>query len=121
MTRPLRDAGAGCRATRPRPVAGCGGAVRSRDEIGQLAGAFNGMAADLQRAQDDLVAAAKFASVGEIAAGLAHEIRTPLGIMRGSAQMLEPALGAERPAADRRVGRHDRSARSTGSSAWSRL
>jgi len=62
--------------------------VRSRDEIGTLTATFNAMATDLRQAQHDLVAAAKLASVGEIAAGLAHEIRTPLGIMRGSAQML---------------------------------
>lgn len=70
--------------------------VRSHDEIGELTRAFNGMAADLQQAQHDLVAAAKLASVGEIAAGLAHEIRTPLGIMRGSAQMLRRTQGDER-------------------------
>ena len=69
--------------------------VRSHDEIGQLTTAFNAMAADLRQAQVDLVAAAKLASVGEIAAGLAHEIRTPLGIMRGSAQMLGRAAGAD--------------------------
>jgi two-component system sensor histidine kinase HydH len=69
--------------------------VRSQDEIGQLTTAFNAMAADLRQAQVDLVAAAKLASVGEIAAGLAHEIRTPLGIMRGSAQMLGRAVGAD--------------------------
>jgi two-component system, NtrC family, sensor histidine kinase HydH len=71
--------------------------VRSRDEIGELTAAFNAMTADLRQAQHDLVAAAKLASVGEIAAGLAHEIRTPLGIMRGSAQMLGRALGDGNP------------------------
>lgn len=69
--------------------------VRSHDEIGELTLAFNAMAADLRQAQGDLVAAAKLASVGEIAAGLAHEIRTPLGIMRGSAQMLGRARDAD--------------------------
>jgi signal transduction histidine kinase len=73
--------------------------VRSNDEIGVLTAAFNAMAADLRQAEQDLVAAAKLASVGEIAAGLAHEIRTPLGIMRGSAQM----LGRARGDADRRT------------------
>ena len=63
-------------------------AVRSRDEIGTLATSFNTMASALARAQDDLLVAAKFAFVGEVAAGIAHEMRTPLGIMRSSAQML---------------------------------
>jgi signal transduction histidine kinase len=94
MTRPLqsltdaaRDLARG-KAMLPLPV-------RTHDEIGALTAAFNAMAGDLRQAQADLVAAAKLASVGEIAAGLAHEIRTPLGIMRGSAQMLGRSLGDE--------------------------
>jgi signal transduction histidine kinase len=63
-------------------------AVASADEIGELSAAFNAAAADLRRARDDLVAASKLAFVGELAAGMAHEIRTPLGILRSSAQML---------------------------------
>ncbi len=66
--------------------------VRSRDEIGQLAGAFNVMVGDLKRAQDDLLAAARFAFLGEIAAGVAHEVRTPLGSLRTSAQILRRSL-----------------------------
>lgn len=63
-------------------------AVRSQDEIGELTVAFNDMAADLSKARDELVAAARLASVAEVAAAIAHEVRTPLGILRGSAQML---------------------------------
>jgi signal transduction histidine kinase len=92
MTRPLESltdaARRLARGTPPDPLP-----VRSNDEIGVLTSAFNAMAADLRQAEQDLVAAAKLASVGEIAAGLAHEIRTPLGIMRGSAQMLGRARG----------------------------
>jgi signal transduction histidine kinase len=70
-------------------------AVRSADEIGRLAGAFNAMSGALVRAQDDLLAAAKFAFVGEVAAGIAHEVRTPLGIMRSSAQLLARSVPRE--------------------------
>jgi signal transduction histidine kinase len=66
--------------------------VSSRDEIGELATAFNAMAANLDRAQEDLMAAAKFAFVGEVAAEIAHEVRTPLGVMRASAQLLARSL-----------------------------
>jgi len=66
--------------------------VRSRDELGALATAFNRMAADLTRAEVRLVEAAKFAFVGELAAGVAHEVRTPLGVLRTSAQLLERSL-----------------------------
>ncbi|MGH8655966.1 MAG: ATP-binding protein [Gammaproteobacteria bacterium] len=67
-------------------------AVRSRDEIGTLTAAFNRMAADLKRVERELVEAAKFSFVGELAAGVAHEVRTPLGVMRSSAQLLERSL-----------------------------
>jgi two-component system sensor histidine kinase HydH len=62
--------------------------VRSADEVGELAHAFNVAAEDLRRARDDVVTASKLAFVGELAAGMAHEVRTPLGILRSSAQML---------------------------------
>ena len=75
-------------------------AVRTGDEIGELSAAFNVAATDLKRARDDLVAASKLAFVGELAAGMAHEIRTPLGILRSSAQMLGRV--SDGPAAERR-------------------
>ncbi len=112
MVRPLRLL---TRAT--GELARVGGAlqtvpVRSRDEIGELTVAFNRMAADLRGAHDDLVATARLASVGEIAAGIAHEVRTPLGILRGSAQMLGRRLHSEdaqqRELVDMIVGEVDR-------------
>ncbi|TMA78967.1 MAG: sensor histidine kinase [Deltaproteobacteria bacterium] len=66
--------------------------VRSRDEIGTLAAAFNRMAVDLRHADQELIDAAKFAFVGELAAGVAHEVRTPLGVLRSSTQLLERSL-----------------------------
>jgi signal transduction histidine kinase len=63
-------------------------------EIGELAQTFLHMIRDLQKSHRNLVRAAKLAVVGEMAATMAHEVRTPLGIMRSSAQMLqrEPGL-----------------------------
>ncbi len=92
VTRPLAElttvadaVGRGERLDAPVPV-------RSRDEIGTLTAAFNRMAADLKQAERDLVDAAKFSFVGELAAGVAHEVRTPLGVLRSSAQLLERSL-----------------------------
>jgi signal transduction histidine kinase len=62
--------------------------VRSEDEVGTLASAFNKMTTDLGKAQRHLVDAEKFAFVGQLAAGVAHEIRTSLGVLRNSAQIL---------------------------------
>ena len=97
LSRPLREL---TRATLeisragevPRPVE-----VRSRDEIGTLATSFNTMASALADAQEDLLTAAKFAFIGEVASGIAHEVRTPLGIMRGSAQMLAREVPPDHP------------------------
>lgn len=97
MSRPLRALTRATREIAHGTVSVPTVAARSHDEIGELATAFNGMAADLERAQDDLLAAAKFAFVGEVAAGVAHEIRTPLGILRSSAQMLERSVPRDRP------------------------
>jgi two-component system, NtrC family, sensor histidine kinase HydH len=78
--------------------------VRRGDEIGELARSFNTMATALKRAQDDLAAAARLAFVGEVAAGIAHEVRTPLGILRGSAQILARLLAREAPSPARAPG-----------------
>jgi len=66
--------------------------VRSRNEVGQLAESFNKMTVELKRSQEETLHAAKFAFAGELAALVAHEVRTPLSVMRSSAQMLaEPS------------------------------
>jgi len=62
--------------------------VRSRNEVGQLTEAFNVMTVELKRSHEEALSAAKFAFAGELAAMVAHEVRTPLSVMRSSAQML---------------------------------
>lgn len=69
--------------------------VRTQDEVGSLATAFNHMASELDRVQRNLVEAEKFAFVGELASGVAHEVRTSLGVLRSSAQLLGRSLPAD--------------------------
>ncbi len=55
----------------------------------ELRQAFADLLASLERSRRDLVQASKLAVVGEMAAIMAHEVRTPLGILRSSAEMLQ--------------------------------
>lgn len=66
-------------------------------EVQALNQAFTKMAADLSESEQQLTRAAKLAVVGEMAAAMSHEVRTPLGIMRSSADILkrEPSLTAD--------------------------
>lgn len=66
-------------------------------EVRELSAAFDQMIRDLDRLKENLTRAAKLAVVGEMAAAMSHEVRTPLGILRSSAQLLlrEPGLSAE--------------------------
>ncbi|HEX5831174.1 MAG TPA: ATP-binding protein [Gemmatimonadaceae bacterium] len=94
-------------------------AVRSRDEIGQLARAFARMTehlrqsraellrlnaeletqvGQLERTQAQLIQSEKLASIGEMAAAVAHGLRNPLASLRATAQL---ALRQKSPAASR--------------------
>ncbi len=66
-------------------------------EVQELSHAFGKMIAELETSQTNLNRAAKLAVVGEMAAAMSHEVRTPLGILRSSADILqrEPQLSKE--------------------------
>lgn len=103
--------------------------LRSTDEVGDLADAFNEMTRALThqekeitllhrglelkveertaqlsdknrlllQTQADLARAEKLADLGIVAAGVAHEINTPLAIIRGNTEVLEMCLPPEHP------------------------
>jgi signal transduction histidine kinase len=60
--------------------------VGSQDEFGTLATSINSMAASLADNQRRLLAAERFAMVGEMSAYVAHNIRNPLASIRATAQ-----------------------------------
>ena len=66
-------------------------------EVGELTQSFVQMVRDIDLSRQNLVRASKLAVVGEMSSVIAHEVRTPLGILRSSAQMLkrEPSISDE--------------------------
>jgi signal transduction histidine kinase len=66
-------------------------------EIDELDCAYRDMIKALEQSRQELMRTAKQAMLGELAGVLAHEVRTPLGIMRSSAQVLlrDRTLGAD--------------------------
>ncbi|HVN67882.1 MAG TPA: ATP-binding protein, partial [Candidatus Sulfotelmatobacter sp.] len=63
--------------------------VSSNDEVGKLAEAFNRMTKDLRDSQERLILSEKLASLGTMAAGMAHEIKNPLVSLRTFTQLLQ--------------------------------
>ncbi len=66
-------------------------------EVRELGRSFGELVSQLAESQGTLIRASRLAALGEVTALMAHEVRTPVGILRSSAQMLgaEPQLGAD--------------------------
>lgn len=71
---------------KPRP------AVVSNDEIGELAATFEGMVSAIARANEQLLAAERLATIGKMAAHVTHEIRNPLSSIALNLELLEEEL-----------------------------
>jgi len=98
-TRPIRELEAHTR------LVGCGDldtrlAVRSGDELGQLADSFNRMTTELKENREQLVAAEKEAAWREMARQVAHEIKNPLTPISLSASLLHRSWAEKSPEFD---------------------
>ncbi|MHB8772464.1 MAG: ATP-binding protein [Syntrophales bacterium] len=66
-----------------------------RDEFGEVADSFNEMAESLQKQMQELQRTEQLRVCGEMAAGLAHEIRNPLAGMKVSIEVLLSELSLD--------------------------
>ena len=82
LTRPIRELTAASRAIASGDL-DQNVPVRSRDELGELAAAFNQMSSDLARARD---------LRRQMTADIAHELRTPLSIILGQIDALDDGV-----------------------------
>jgi len=76
--------------------------VGLKDEFGEVAASFNEMTASLNDQMKNMQRTEQMAVIGELAAGLAHEIKNPLAGIKVSIELISQESGI--PESDREIG-----------------
>ena len=62
--------------------------VHSGDELGRLAGTFNGMCESIQHAREELKTQERISTIGRLSTSIVHDLRNPLAAIYAGAEML---------------------------------
>ncbi|MFN3197730.1 MAG: ATP-binding protein [Bradymonadia bacterium] len=69
--------------------------LEGRGELADLGQAFDAMADELARREKSILQSERMAAIGQLAAGIAHELNNPIGIIRGYLKTMSPEEDAE--------------------------
>ena len=61
---------------------------KEHDQINTVMGAFNALGGEIKSLREQLIMKERFAALGEVAAGIAHEFRNPMGVIAGYVRLL---------------------------------
>lgn len=75
--------------------------IHSRDEFGFLAYTFNAMMTQLKVAQEKIIQTERFAAIGQMAAGVGHELRNPLAAIKNAVYFIKSQLSKKQDDATR--------------------
>jgi signal transduction histidine kinase len=69
--------------------------LERRDEIGDLARSFDSMVYQLKNRTAELIQSEKLSAIGQMAAGIAHDVKNPLAVVKGMSEELKEDFRTE--------------------------